>query len=183
MTENDVQPIISPEEEASDEEFRAAVEAAVAAASVPDDEEPAIAGDNLSAMDSLQGNEFAVEIDGELVKGVFRVSGLVTFRLNAATTAPTITLAKMVQRDASLPFNAWLRETINAGSSADRPSRTLAVIAVDDGEETRRWTLTEAYITEVHYSDFDTASSDFVEEIVTIAYSSLVEAWTWSEKQ
>lgn len=178
MIENE-QPLISPEEEASDEEFRAAVDAALNAADVVADDTDAAPVDSISAVDSLQGNEFAVELDGTVVQGVFRVSGLVSFRLNLGDSTPSVTLAKMVQRDATLPFNQWLRESVESGN---RPTRNVSVIAIDDGEETRRWTLTDAYITSVSYSDFDTASSDFVEEIVTITYSKIIEAWTWSDK-
>lgn len=175
---NEQSPIINPEEEASDEEFKAAMQAAAAAAHVDIDH---IAGQTSTvSLDSLQGNEFAVEIEGHLMNGVFRVSGLTTFKLAADSSTPAqITLAKMVQRDVTMPFNTWIRETVTG--NGDRPTRRIDVLAVDDNEETRRWTLNDAYITEIRYTDFDTSSSELVEEIVTIAYESLTETWTWSE--
>lgn len=182
MTDND-QPIIRPEEEASDDEFRAALKAAEEAASVPQNNIPATAAENVTAVDSLQANEFAVELDGTPVKGVFRVSGLHTFSLGGGDANTPVVITKMVQRDAALPFNAWLRETVAAGQSTERPTRTLAVVAIDDGEEVRRWTLQDATITAIAYSEFDTGSSDFVEEQVSIRYSNLIETWTWSDKQ
>lgn len=180
MTEaQEAKPIIDPAEEASEEEFRAAMKAAEAAASVAVDT-PTEATGEPTALDSLQGNEFAVELDGAVLKGVFRVSGLTSFKLGADN--PPITLAKMVQRDASLPFNQWIKETM-AAAGGSAPTRTLDIVAIDDGEETRRWSLSGAYITEISYTDFDTSSSDFVEETVTIAYASLTESWTWSDSQ
>ncbi|MEM6280721.1 MAG: phage tail protein [Chloroflexota bacterium] len=187
MTDNE-NPTL--ENEASDEEFKAALEAALDAAEVSDDDlADAEAGDDeYRAVDSLQGNEFAVEIDNEPVSGVFRVSGLMTFDLypeedDDEEEVEYISIAKMVQRDANLPFNAWLRETIEAGTSGDRPTRNVAIVAIDDGEETRRWTLKDAYIIAVSYSDFDTASSELVEEVIDISYERIIEAWTWSDSQ
>ena len=65
------------------------------------------------------------------------------------------------------------------GGFADlsRPSRTLEILAIDDGEETRRWTITGAWISEIAYSDFNTASGDLIEETVTIHYDEISERW------
>lgn len=172
-------PIIDPSEEASDEEFRAALAAAEKASAAIAAEETTM-GD-IQAIDSLQGNEFHVELDGEVVGGVFSVSGLTTFSLTRE--ANPIVLSKMVQRDASLPINQWLRETLTSKGQPQRPTRTLSVVAVDDGEETRRWTLQKAYISEVRYSTFDTSSSELVEEILTIVCERIDESWTWSDAQ
>lgn len=183
MTDNQ-QPILKPEEEASEEEFEAALKEAQEAASVQDEDYQAVAGEQFDALDSLQGNEFALELDGEPVEGIFRVAGLTTFRLEASDNLQNhIIITKMVQRDATLPFNAWIQETINAGKAANRPTRSLAVVAIDDGEETRRWTLTDTYITAIHYTDFDTSSNEFVEEIVEVRYDNISEMWTWSDNQ
>lgn len=180
MPTQDEQPIINPEEEASDEEFRAALAAAEKAAQIA--MVTAVKHlDEMQAIDSLQANEFHIELEGEPVTGVFSVTGLTSFTLSRES-AP-ITLAKMVQRDASLPMNQWLRETVESKGLPQRPMRTLDVVAVDDGEETRRWTLHNAYITEVRYSAFDTSSSNFVEEILTITCERIDEAWTWSDSQ
>lgn len=137
----------------------------------------------LVEVDSLVANEFAVEIEGETLLGVFRVGGLVSFKLDGAdenhaqAVHPPFTLAKMVQRDGNNIFNKWLRETVSTAPGADRPRRTVAIVAVDDGVETRRWTAEGAWITEVRYSEFDTGSSDMVEEIITVHYDSLTETW------
>jgi len=129
------------------------------------------------AVDSLVANEFAVEIEGKLMLGVFRVEGLTTFKLDdiGERVFEPFLLSKMVQRDGNNPFNRWLTETV---SGADRPRRELAIVAIDDGVETRRWTVKGAWIKEVRYSSFDTGSSEMVEEIVTIVYDDLEEHWS-----
>ena len=129
------------------------------------------------AVDSLVANEFEVEIEGEKLLGVFRVDGLVTFMLDGDgnRVGQPFQLAKMVQRDGNNPFNKWLRET---ASGKAKPRRELAIVAIDDGVETRRWTVKGAWIRKVSYSSFDTASSEMVEEIITIHYDKLVEIWS-----
>jgi hypothetical protein len=131
------------------------------------------------AVDSLVANEFHVELDGEELLGIFRVDGLTTFKINAAGAREfePFQLVKMVQRDGNNPFNKWLRETM-ATLGSERPRRELAVVAVDDGVETRRWVIEGASISEVSYSSFDNASSEMVEERVTIHYEGLQEIWS-----
>lgn len=136
-------------------------------------------GNNGRVVDSLVANEFVLEIDGQAVTGIFRVSGLTTFKLDEALkrTYGPIQIAKMVQRDANSPFNKWLRQTISAAVAADRPTRTVTVVAVDDGVEIRRWSLIDAKINEISYSPFDTASGDMVEERITLTYARIEESW------
>jgi hypothetical protein len=144
------------------------------------------AGSSLQAVDSLVANEFAVEIEGERVSGIFRVSGLISFKLDVRTTTSLkilhepFKIVKMVQRDPNNPFNRWLRETVDAKDDILRPKRSLAIIAIDDGVETRRWTVREAWISEVGYSEFNTASSEMVEETLTIQYEVIEESWSES---
>lgn len=130
------------------------------------------------AVDSLVANEFAVEIDGTTVLGVFRVAGLTSFKLdeNQQRVYEPFQIVKMVQRDGNNVFNTWLRES----AEGTRPRRRVSVIAIDDGVETRRWTAVNAWIGEVAYSAFDTASSEMVEEIVTIHFESMEESWSAS---
>ena len=85
-------------------------------------------------------------------------------------------MVKMVQRDGNNAFNRWLRETTGTQDGA-RPTRTVAVVAIDDGVETRRWTAKNAWIIGVSYSDFNSASFEMVEETVTIQYETLEETW------
>lgn len=130
------------------------------------------------ALDSLVANEFEVQLDGETVSGIFRVGGLTTFKLDqdGDRVHEPITLIKMVQRDGNSKVNKWLRETTAYGS--DKPRRTLAILAIDDGTEIRRWTLNGAWIQQVAYSAFDTASTEMVEEVLTIYYDSIEESWS-----
>ncbi len=143
----------------------------------------AVQGTGLKAVDSLSANEFAVELDGERVDGIFRVSGLVTFKLETkATTAlkplkEPFKVVKMVQRNPNAPFNNWLRETVTAKADIVRPTRTLVIIAVDDGVEIRRWTVNGAWISEIGYSEFNTGSGELVEEYLTIQWESIDESW------
>ncbi len=140
---------------------------------------------HVTAVDSLIANEFGVELDGETLTGIFRVDGLVTFKLTVSGGESSMDLihepfriTKMVQRDGNNSFNKWLRETVNTPLGHSRPRRELAVVAVDDGVETRRWTAKGAWISQVAYSAFDSASSEMVEETVTIHYDSLEETWS-----
>jgi hypothetical protein len=134
---------------------------------------------NRLQVDSLIANEFAVEINGEVIQGVFRVSGLVTFKLDEAgkRVKPPFSITKMVQRDPGLAINRWIRETAEARESSEHPRRHVTVIAIDDGVVSRRWTAKNAYIMSVAYSSFDSALSEMVEETITIAYDDIEESW------
>jgi phage tail-like protein len=137
----------------------------------------------LQAIDSLSANEFVVELDGERVEGIFTVTGLVSFKLEVKNTSAMkilkepFTITKMVQRDPETPFNRWLRDSVAARADIVRPKRTLTIIAIDDGVEVRRWTVTGAWISELSYSDFNTGSSELVEETATIHWDDLEETW------
>ncbi|NDJ62642.1 MAG: phage tail protein [Chloroflexi bacterium] len=128
-------------------------------------------------IDSLSANEFAVEIDGERASGIFRVSGLTIFQREASVALPLtpFIIAKMVQRDPQLPFNRWLRDS--QAAQGDPPTRTLTILALDEGSETRRWTITDAWISAVSYSEFNSGSSELVEELLTIQPGGIDMAW------
>lgn len=130
-------------------------------------------------VDSLIANEFAVEINGARVGGVLRVERLITFATDNAGNRikPTFEIQKMVERDASNAFNTWLRETRANNNPEARPRRDLTIVAIDDGIETRRWTAKNAWIQQVHYTAFDSASFEMVAEILTIAYDEIEESW------
>ena len=139
---------------------------------------------NLQVIDSLSAHEFAVELDGEAVTGVLRISGFFSFKLDVKTTTTLkalhepFKLAKMVQRDPNAPFNRWIRESVAAKADIVRPKRTLAILAVDDEVEFRRWTLTGAWIADVSYSDFNSGAAELVEETLTLHYDDLEETWS-----
>lgn len=130
-------------------------------------------------VDSLVANEFSVEIDGAPVSGIFRVIGFKAYSLpvfdpsssGAGMPKPevkTVTVTKMVQRDPRTPFNQWLADCEKRGAAA---TRNVTIVAIDDGIETRRWTLKDCVVTDVSYSDFDSASMEMVEERITLAYT------------
>jgi hypothetical protein len=133
-------------------------------------------------IDSLSANEFTVEIDGARAVGILNVTGLVTFKLDVKPALTKLVdepfkIGKLVQHDAQQPFNVWIRETTHAGGDIVRPTRTLAILALDEGIETRRWTVKGAWISEIAYSKFDTGSSELIEETLTIRFDSIEESW------
>ncbi len=139
--------------------------------------------ENIRAIDSLVANEFAVSLEGQPVTGIFSISGLRTFKLDVRTTTAIkkiqepFKITKMVQRDPHIPMNAWIRATFAVGDDIDRPRRTLVISAVDNGTETRRWTVYRAWIAEIGYSDFNSGSSEMVEETLTIHFDDIEEDW------
>lgn len=128
-------------------------------------------------IDSLIANEFAFEISGEAVSGVFRVGNLVTYATDdeGKRVKPNFEVSKMVERDGNNAFNSWLRETTDARDSDDSPRRDITVVAVDDGVETRRWTAKNAWIKSVSYSDFDSSSFEMIAETFVIGYDDIEE--------
>lgn len=137
------------------------------------------AQNTMIALDSLCANEFAVEIDGQRADGIFRVVGLILFRSSNESPQETpLTITKMVQRDPNTPFNQWLLETMNVAEISQRPKRTVSVIALDDGVETRRWTFVNAQIVAVTYSEFDSSSRELVEERISMHYGSVEHIWS-----
>jgi hypothetical protein len=133
-------------------------------------------------IDSLSANEFAVELDGERAAGIFKVSGMTPFKLDVKPSLTKIVrepfkISKIVQRDPALPFNVWVRETLAARDDIVRPERAVAVIALDEGVETRRWIFTGAKIVQISYSDFNSGSGELIEETLTIMYEDCTESW------
>jgi hypothetical protein len=135
-------------------------------------------GNTFIALDSLSANEFKLEINGEEVLGIFRISGFKPYDFLRAGGINTVLITKMVQRDANNPFNKWLREAVATMNQDVNPTRTLSIVAVDDGMEVRRWTLHGAYIVSLSYSDFDTGSTELVEEQVMVQYASVDLKWS-----
>ena len=125
----------------------------------------------VKAVDSLSAYEFQVEIDGTVATGIFAVQGLTSFALDGEY--PPLVITKMVQQDPARPFNAWTRETQGGG----KPTREIAIIAMDEGVETRRWIYRSAYITHIGFSNFDTSLSELVEEQITIRAEAVEEVW------
>lgn len=132
----------------------------------------------IQAVDSLSANEFRVEINGAEASGIFGVSGLhsrsVNLEAGKLANQPVL-ITKMVQRDPALLCNAWIRETL--ANPTARVTRQVAIVALDEGVETRRWVLKDAWISAIAYSDFDTGSDELVEERITIQHSGVEVIW------
>ncbi|GAB4574580.1 MAG: hypothetical protein Kow0077_21850 [Anaerolineae bacterium] len=130
-----------------------------------------MAPEGTKTIDSLSANEFQVEINGTVVEGIFSVRGLTSFMLDG--DLPPLVISKMVQRDPNNPFNVWTRETLKG----KRAARDVAIVAMDEGEETRRWVYRKAHITAINFSDFDSGRSELVEEQITIKAAKVEEIW------
>ena len=132
----------------------------------------------VQSVDSLSANEFHVEIDGKKATGIFGVAGLhirsVDLVAGRLVNQP-LTIVKMVQRDPDLPFNRWTRETLSNPTA--KVTREIAVVAMDEGIETRRWVYKNAWISDIAFSDFDTAVEALVEEHLTIQHHGVEEIW------
>ena len=132
----------------------------------------------IKAVDSLSANEFRVEIDGEVASGIFGVSGLrirsVDLTAGRLVNQP-LTLAKMTQQDPTLPFNRWTRETL--ANPTGKVTHEIAIVAMDEGVETRRWVFKDAWISDIAFSDFDTSRDELIEEQLTIQHGGVEEVW------
>ena len=132
----------------------------------------------IKAIDSLSANEFHVELDGEVATGIFGVSGLcvrsVDLTAGRLVYLP-LTISKMVQQDPDLPFNRWTRETL--ANPTAKVTRQVAIVAIDESIETRRWVYGDAWISEIAYSDFDKGSDALIEERLTLQHSGVEEIW------
>ncbi len=141
----------------------------------------------LHALDSLAANEFQVWLDGVLVSGVFSVRGLTPYSIQplktfwgliplpSSLTNKPVVIAKMVQRDPNLPFNRWVRDTL--ANPTGKVMREVHIVALDEGRETRRWVLRNAWISEISYSDFDSGSDQLVEERFTLQHGGITVLW------
>jgi hypothetical protein len=132
----------------------------------------------IRAIDSLSANEFQVEINGEAAKGIFGVSGVCSRSVDMAAGRlinRPLMITKMVQQDPNLPFNRWTRETL--ANPTAKVTREIAIVAMDEGVETRRWVYKDAWITEIAYSDFDKGNDELVAERLTIQHGGVEEIW------
>ncbi len=132
----------------------------------------------IQAVDSLSANEFHVELNGVVATGIFGVSRIhirsVDMTVGKLVPQPVV-ITKMVQQDPALPFNQWTRETL--ANPTSKITRDLAVVAMDEGVETRRWVYKEAWISNIEFSDFDTGRDELIEERLTIHHSGVEEIW------
>ena len=140
------------------------------------------AGQGIQAVDSLSSNEFVLEINQQRVSGVFSVTGLSSYALKledgkpVGMEYPPLMVTKMVQQDSTLVFNEWTRETV-AARGTRLPTRDLAVVAMDEGVETRRWVYRNCWISSIEFSDFDTGLEFLIEEKITVQHGGVEEVW------
>jgi len=138
---------------------------------------------NTKHIDSLSANEFRVEIEGEVVDGVFKIIGLSPFKLEVKQSSALkvlkdpIQIVKMVRRDPNDVVNRWMRESVASHTDIMRVTRTIDVVAVDDGEEIRRWQIKGAWISGISYSEFNTGSGELIEETLTLQWASVETVW------
>ncbi len=144
---------------------------------------PSASGEATKHIDSLSANEFRVEIDDEVVDGIFKIIGLTPFKLEVKQSSSLkavkdpLQIVKMVRRDPANALNKWLRESTESQTDILRPTRTLTVVAVDDGEEVRRWLVKDAWISGVSYSEFDSGLGELLQETLTIQWESVETVW------
>jgi hypothetical protein len=131
----------------------------------------------IQAVDSLSANEFQVEINGQVVTGIFGVGNICIRCVDSDGTLihQPVTIAKMVQQDPNLPFNQWTRETM--ARPTEKVTRNLAVVAMDEGVETRRWIFKDAWISDISFSDFDSSSQELIAEQLIIEHNGVEEIW------
>jgi phage tail-like protein len=138
---------------------------------------------NTKHIDSLSANEFRVEIGGQVVDGIFKIIGLSAFKLEVnQSSSPKalkdpIQIIKMVRRDPNDIVNRWMRESITSHTDIKRVTRTVEVVAVDDGKEIRRWQIKGAWISGISYSEFNSGSGELVEETLTLQWDSVETVW------
>lgn len=134
-------------------------------------------------IDSLSANEFRVELDEQEVDGIFKIIGLTPFKLEVKQTSSLkalkdpLKIVKMVRRDPNNPMNKWLHDSTDTDTDIVRPTRNLTIVAVDDGEEIRRWLVKDAWISGVSYSDFDSGLGELLQETLTIQWESIETVW------
>ncbi|NDJ75611.1 MAG: hypothetical protein GYB65_05070 [Chloroflexi bacterium] len=132
----------------------------------------------IQAVDSLSANEFHVEINGVVASGIFGVGRqqIRSVDLEAGRLVhKPLTITKMVQRDQALPFNQWVRETMDNPTA--KITREIAVVAMDEGQETRRWVYKDAWISDIAFSEFDSGSDVLIEEQLTVQHGGVEEIW------
>jgi hypothetical protein len=132
----------------------------------------------IRAIDSLSANEFRVEVNGVAATGIFGISGICTRSVDMSSgklVHQPLLILKMVQQDPNLAFNQWTRETL--ANPTTKITREIAVLAMDEGVETRRWVYKNAWISEISFSEFDTSSDALIEERLMIHHEGVDEVW------
>jgi len=125
---------------------------------------------NVSGINTLQANEFAVTLEGETLDTVLSFDTFEYMTPGGEGDKPLLTLYKLVEDDRDTIFNRWLAESLGSTDSSGRPRRTFVLTAVNDGHAIRRWTFQGAWIAAVALSSLDSASYEFAVERVRLGY-------------
>jgi hypothetical protein len=129
---------------------------------------------NMSGINTLQANGFAVTLDGEAVDTILSSELFEYLTAEGDANKPLLTFFKQVEESRDTVFNRWLAETLGSQSPANRPRRTFVVTAVNDGNAIRRWTFKGAWIAAVGQGSLDSTSHDFAVERVKLGYDTIV---------
>lgn len=125
---------------------------------------------NVSGANTLQANEFTVEIDGELIDSIVTCEAFTYLQGDAGGGRSSISMRKRVEDSPTTAFNRWLIETLAAPAADSRPCRTVVVTALNDGTPIRRWTFAGSKIMSIVQGGFEVDSYEFADEQVTIGY-------------
>jgi len=128
---------------------------------------------NMSGINTLQANGFAVTLDGEVIDTILSCDIFEYLTAEGDADKPLLTFYKQVENSRDTAFNRWLGETLGSQGPSSRPRRTFVVTAVNDGEAIRRWTFTNAWIAAVAQGSLDSTSHEFAVERVKLGYDKI----------
>jgi hypothetical protein len=126
-----------------------------------------------SVVNTLQDNQFVVTLDGEPIDTILSCDMFEYLTADGDADKPPLTFYKQVEASRDSVFNRWLAETLASDSPSNRPRHTFVVTAVNDGNASRRWTFTGAWIAAIAQGSLDSTSHDFAVERVKLCYDKL----------
>jgi hypothetical protein len=128
---------------------------------------------NVPGCNTLQANEFAVTLDGEVIDSILSCDMFEYLTAAGDTDKPLLTFYKQVEDSRNTVFNRWLGETLGSREPGSRPRRTFVVTAVNDGNPIRRWTFNGAWIAAVAQGSLDSTSHEFAVERIALGYDTI----------
>ncbi len=124
---------------------------------------------NVPGSNTLQANEFAVTLDGEVIDSILSCDMFEYLTAEGDADKPLLTFYKQVEDSRNTVFNRWLGNR----EPASRPRRTFVVTAVNDGNPIRRWTFNGAWIAAVAQGSLDSTSHEFAVERTSLGYDTI----------
>jgi len=128
---------------------------------------------NVPGCNTLQSNEFAVTLDGEVIDSILSCDMFEYLTAAGDTDKPLLTFYKQVEDSRNTVFNRWLGETLGSREPGSRPRRTFVVTAVNDVNPIRRWTFNGAWIAAVAQGSLDSTSHEFAVERISLGYDTI----------